>query len=272
MMRKWLGGLEARHVIGAVEDLWMFGRWIAAALGLAGVSLFVLKGGLPSGQPTPTTTILSDPTPIISQSGEAMRSLHSLKLSLGGTMVVGGDSVQITGAGSLTNPNQETMSYQLRIPARVPGLDDTVVGIDEKVEGGHRYTRYQGQAWKDVTNGHTGQIAPGLDPMDNLEFSRAFRAADDLGDLVMDGVYVHHYSLNVDAAKYVALLQADSSTALSAADAAELSTAGIQVEVWIAAKDHYMHQLKIQMVTSSFTFDIIYRYSDFVAGGGTTSV
>ena len=43
VMRKWLGGLEARHVIGAVEDLWMFGRWIAAALGLAGVSLFVLK-------------------------------------------------------------------------------------------------------------------------------------------------------------------------------------------------------------------------------------
>ena len=108
--------------------------------------------------------------------------------------------------------------------------------------------------------------------MDNLEFARAFRAADDLGDLVMDGVYVHHYSLNVDPAKYVALLQADSSTALSAADAADLSTAGIQVEVWIAAKDHYMHQIKIQMVTSSFTFDITYRYSDFVAGGGPTSV
>jgi hypothetical protein len=272
-MPKWLRGLEPRHVIGTVEDLWMFGRWIAAALGLVGVSIFVLKGGLPSsGQPTPDTTLLSDPTPVISQSGEAMRSLQSLKLSLAGTMVVGGDSVQITGAGSLAYPNQETMSYQLRVPAKVPGLDDTVVGMEEKVEHGHRYVRYQGQAWKDVTNGQTGQIAPGLDPMGNLEFARAFRAADDLGDLVMDGVYVHHYSLNVDPAKYVSQLQADSSTALSPPDAADMSTAGIQVEVWIGAKDHYMHQLKIQMVTRTFTFDITYRYSDFVAGGGPTSV
>jgi hypothetical protein len=271
-MRKWFGGLEARHVIGAIEDLWMFGRWIVAALGLAGISVFALKGGLPSAQPSPATTLLSDPTPIISQSGDAMRSLRSLQLSLDGTMVVGGDSVQITGSGSLTNPNQETMSYQLRIPAKVPGLDDTVIGIDEKVEGGHRYARYQGQPWKEVGNGQTGQIAPGLDPMDNLAFSRAFRAADDLGDLVMDGVYVHHYSLNVDPARYVAQLQADPKTALSASDASQLTDAGIQVEVWIGAKDHYMHQLKIQMVTSAFTFDVVYRYSAFVAGGGPASV
>jgi len=271
-MRSWLAGLEPRKLIGAVEDMWMFGRWIAAALGLVGVSLFVVKGGLTSGQPAPATTLLSDPTPLIAQSGEAMRSLRSLKLSLGGTMVVAGSSVQVTGGGSLTYPNQETMSYQLRVPAGIPGLDDTVVGIDEKVEGGHRYARYQGQPWKDVTNGKTGQLAPGLDPMDNLQFARSFRAADDLGDLVMDGVYVHHYSLNVDPAKYVAQLQADPGTSLSAGDAAELSTAGIQVEVWIAASDHYMHQLKISMVAGSFRYDIVYRYSGFVAGGGPTSV
>lgn len=274
VMRKWVDGFEPRKLIGAVEDVWMFGRWIAAALGLVGVSLFLVKGGLSSGQPAPTTTLLSDPTPVIAQSGDAMRSLKSMKLSMAGTMVVGGGSVQITGSGTASYPHEEHLSYQLRVPATVAGLDDTVVAMDERIEQGHVYIRFPqaSPAWKEVTNGQKGSLAPGMDPIDNLAFARAFRAADDLGDLVMDGVYVHHYSLNVDPAKYLAQLKADPNNVLSAAEEAQLSTAGIQVQVWIAAQDHYMHQLQISMIAGSVRWDVTYRYSDFVPGGGPTSV
>jgi hypothetical protein len=265
VMRKW---------IGAVEDVFMFGKWIALAAGLVGGTLFVLNGGLSSHSSTPGTTLLSDPTPVIAQSSEAMRTLKSMKLSMGGTMVVGGDSLQITGSGSLSYPHEENLSYQLKIQSKIAGLPDAVAAVDERIEKGHVYIRYpdKSQDWKDVTSTNKGSLGTGMDPLANLDVSRAFRAADDQGDIVMDGVYVHHFSLNVDGAKYVAQLKADPENVLTADEQAQLSTAGIQVQVWIAAKDHYVHQLQISMVTGSVRWDVTYRYSDFVAGGGPTTV
>jgi hypothetical protein len=32
-----------------------------------------------------------------------------------------------------------------------------------------------------------------------------------------------------------------------------------------------MHQMKIEMTTSQFTWDVTYHFSNFVAGGGATS-
>ena len=58
---------------------------------------------------------------------------------------------------------------------------------------------------------------------------------------------------------------------MTAADEAVLTNAGIQVEVWISASDSYMHQMKIDMTTSQFTWTVTYHFSSFVAGGGTTS-
>jgi hypothetical protein len=265
VMRRW---------IGAVEDLFMFGRWIAAVLGLLGISLFVVKGPLSSSGPSPSTTLLADPTPIIAASGDAMRSLKSMTVTLDGTMVVSGDSVQVTGTGSAASPHEETLSLQLRIPAKVAGMDDTVLAMDERIEKGHVFVRFPDQSatWQDVTGSQTGSLAPGMDPMANLDFAHAFRAADDLGDLVMDGAYVHHYSLNVDPAKYVEQLKAGPENVLSAAEQAQLTTAGIQVQIWIGAKDHYVHQLQIAMVASTLRWDVTYRYANFVTGGGSTSV
>jgi len=52
---------------------------------------------------------------------------------------------------------------------------------------------------------------------------------------------------------------------------AALTNAGIQVEVWISASDRYMHQMKIDMSTTQFTWSVTYHFSSFVAGGDTTS-
>jgi hypothetical protein len=51
-------------------------------------------------------------------------------------------------------------------------------------------------------------------------------------------------------------------------DEAVLNNAGIQVEVWISASDRYMHQMKIDMSTSQFTWTVTYHFSGFVPGGG----
>jgi hypothetical protein len=108
--------------------------------------------------------------------------------------------------------------------------------------------------------------------MSNLGFVNAFRASDDLGDLTMDGIQVHHFSLTVDPAKYVAQLKADPNMGLTGEDEALLENAGIQVEVWISASDLYVHQMKLSMTTSAFTYNVTYRYSQFVKGSGSSSV
>jgi hypothetical protein len=122
-----------------------------------------------------------------------------------------------------------------------------------------------------VTGNSKGQIAPGMDPIANLEFAHAFRASDDLGDITMDNIAVHHFSLTVDPGKYVEQLKADPASGLTPADEAALTNAGIQVEVWISGSDRYMHQMKIDMSTTQFTWSVTYHFSSFVAGGGATS-
>ena len=66
-------------------------------------------------------------------------------------------------------------------------------------------------------------------------------------------------------------LKADPQSGVTPEDEAALTNAGIEVEVWISASDRYMHQMKIDMTTSQFTWNVTYHFSSFVAGGGSTS-
>jgi hypothetical protein len=248
------------------------GRLITVAVAIASVLLIwkggVLNGVLPQSAPPPL-----DPGPVISKSGDAMQSLKSVHLSLNGTLVLNGVAgVKVTGSGDLVYPHKENLSLQLSVPTSY-GQPDALLAINERIENGHEYIQVpsQGPAWKDVTGNSKSQIAPGMDPIANLEFAHAFRASDDLGDITMDSIDVHHFSLTVDPGKYVAQLKADPQSGLSAADEAVLTNAGIEVEVWISASDRYMHQMKIDTTTSQFTWSVTYHFSNFVAGGSSTS-
>jgi len=235
--------------------------------------LLIWKSGainsvLPGQQSTPPPL---DAGPVISKSGDAMQSLKSVHLTLAGNLVLGGlAGVKITGSGDLIYPHKENLSLQMEVPT---ATGYQLVAINERIENGHEYIQIpsQGPAWKDVTGNSKGQIAPGMDPIANLEFAHAFRASDDLGDITMDNIDVHHFSLTVDPGKYLEQLKADPSSGLSPADEAALANAGIQVEVWISASDRYMHQMKIDMSTTQFTWSVTYHFSSFVAGGGTIS-
>jgi hypothetical protein len=226
----------------------------------------LLPGALGGG--TPTATV--DPAANIALAGDAMQKLKSVKMTLTGNMVFEGlAGVIVTGTGDLTYPHQEHLSLQFRIPT---SGGDAVVGENIKIENGHEYVQVAGQStWKDVTGNSKAEIAPGMDPISNLEFVHAFRASDDLGDIQMDNIDVHHFSLTVDPAKYVSQLNQDPNNVLSAADAAELTNAGIEVEVWIASSDHLVHQMKISMDTSDSTWDLTYHFSDFQTGSATNS-
>jgi hypothetical protein len=239
-------------------------------MGVMVLSLFLIwKGGLlnsvlPQQAPPPL-----DPGPIISKSGDAMQGLKSVHLTLNGTLVLNGVSgVNVTGSGDLIYPHKENLSLQLEVPAA--NGQKSIVAINERIENGHEYLQNpaQGPAWKDVSGNQKGQIAPGMDPIANLEFAHAFRASDDLGDITMDQIAMHHFSLTVDPGKYLAQLKADPQSGLTPADEAVLNNAGIQVEVWISASDRYMHQMKIDMSTSQFTWTVTYHFSNFVPGGG----
>ncbi len=237
-------------------------------------SLLIWKGGvlnsvLPQQGAPPT-----DPGPVIAKSGDAMRGLKSVKLSLVGTFVIpqlGG--AQITGTGELTYPHDEKLSLQIRIPAKRAGDPDDVVGLNERIEKGRTLVQIpaQGPAWKDVTGKQSQQFAPGMDPISNLSFVNAFRASDDLGTMTMDGIPVYHFSLNVDPGRYVQQLKADATSGITAEEEASLGTASIQVEVWISTSDLYLHQMKINMSTRDFSWNVTYHYSDFVKGGGPAS-
>ncbi len=246
-------------------------RLITLGVVVASCLLILTSGALSSLGPQPALPPL-DPGPVISKSGDAMQTLKSVHLSLNGTLVLNGIAgVMVTGSGDLAYPHKENLSLQLQVPDA--NGQTVVVAINERIESGHEYLQIptQGPAWKDVTGDSKGQIAPGMDPIANLEFAHAFRASDDLGDITMDNIDVHHFSLTVDPGKYVDQLKSGSQSGLSAADEAILTTAGIQVEVWISASDLYMHQMKIEMTTSQFTWDLTYHFSKFVAGGGATS-
>jgi len=242
-------------------------------IGVVVVSLLLIwKGGvLNSVLPQPAPPPL-DPGPIISKSGDAMQNLKSVHLSLNGTLVLNGVAgVKVTGSGDLIYPHKENLSLQLQIPS--PDGQTAMVAINERIENGHEYLQIpaQGSAWKDVTGNSSGQIAPGMDPIANLEFAHSFRASDDLGDITMDNIDVHHFSLTVDPGKYVEELKQDPSSGITASDEAALTNAGIEVEVWISASDRYIHQMKIDMTTSQFTWDVTYHFSTFVTCGGSTS-
>ncbi|HEX9547679.1 MAG TPA: hypothetical protein VF942_10095, partial [Acidimicrobiales bacterium] len=241
-------------------------------IGVVVVSLLLIwKGGvLNSMLPQPAPPPL-DPGPIISKSGDAMQNLKSVHLSLTGTLVMNGVAgVKVTGSGDLIYPHKENLSLQLQIPS--PDGQTAIVAINERIENGHEYLQIpaQGSAWKDVTGNSSGQIAPGMDPIANLEFAHSFRASDDLGDITMDNIDVHHFSLTVDPGKYVDQLKQDPSSGITASDEAALTNAGIEVEVWISASDRYIHQMKIDMTTSQFTWNVTYHFSSFVTGGGST--
>jgi hypothetical protein len=244
-------------------------------IGVAIVScLLVWKSGainsvLPGQQSAPPPPL--DAGPVISKSGDAMQSLKSVHLTLAGNLVLNGlAGVKVTGSGDLVYPHKENLSLQMEVPS---ASGYVIVAINERIENGHEYLQVpsQGPAWKDVTGNSKGQIAPGMDPIANLEFAHAFRASDDLGDITMDNIDVHHFSLTVDPGKYLEQLKSDPNSGVSAADEAALTNAGIQVEVWVSASDRYMHQMKIDMSTTQFTWSVTYHFSSFVAGGGTTS-
>jgi hypothetical protein len=246
------------------------GRLITLAVAVASI-LLIWKGGvlnslLPQQGPPPL-----DPGPIISKSGDAMQSLKSVHLTLNGNLGNGVAGVKVTGSGDLIYPHKENLSLQLELPSA--SGQPAIVAINERIENGHEYVQIpaQGTAWKDVTGNSKGQVAPGMDPIANLEFAHAFRASDDLGDITMDQIAMHHFSLTVDPGKYLAQLKADPQSGLTPQDEAVLNNAGIQVEVWISASDRYMHQMKIDMSTSQFTWTVTYHFSSFVPGGGGSS-
>jgi hypothetical protein len=247
------------------------GRLITIGVVVASLFLIVKGGVLNSMLPQPAPPPL-DPGPIISKSGDAMQNLKSVHLSLTGTLVLNGVAgVKVTGSGDLIYPHKENLSLQLQIPS--PDGQTAIVAINERIENGHEYLQIpaQGSAWKDVTGNSSGQIAPGMDPIANLEFAHSFRASDDLGDITMDHIDVHHFSLTVDPGKYVDQLKQDPSSGITASDEAALTNAGIEVEVWISASDRYIHQMKIDMTTSEFTWNVTYHFSSFVTGGGSTT-
>lgn len=247
------------------------GRLITIAVAVASCLLIWKSGAINTVLPQQPTTSL-DAGPVITKSGDAMQTLKSVHLSLTGTLVLDGVAgVHYTGSGDLIYPHKEDLSLQLQVPT---ANDQTaLLAINERIENGHEYIQVPSQspAWKDVTGNSKGQIAPGMDPIANLEFARAFRASQDLGDITMDHIDVHHFALAVDPAKYVQQLKADPSSGITPADEALLSNAGIEVEVWISASDSYIHQMKIDVRTTQFTWSVTYHFSDFVKGGGPAS-
>jgi hypothetical protein len=228
----------------------------------------VVNGVIPgSGTPAPT----ADPGSNIALSGDAMTKLKSVHLSINGTLVLAGvPGVKLTGSGDLIYPHKENLSLQLSVPS---GGGYATIGENERIENGHEYIQIPSQspAWKDVTGNSKAQVAPGMDPIANLEFVHAFRASDDQGDIQMDNISVHHFSLAVDSGKYVAQLKTDPSTPLDPAVEAELTGAGIQVEVWISSSDHLLHQMKVSIDAPDFSWNITYHYSDFQTAGTTNS-
>jgi hypothetical protein len=249
------------------------GRLITIAVAVLSC-LLVWKSGVVNSviQGSGATAATADPGLNIALSGDAMQKLKSVHLSMSGDLVVSGiGGVKLTGSGDLIYPHKENLSFQLSVPtANGQYATETV---NERIENGHEYVQYpsQGQAWKDVTGDSKNQIAPGMDPISNLDFVHAFRASDDQGDITMDNIDVHHFSLTVDSGKYVAQLKADPSSGITGADEAELTGAGIQVEVWISASDHYIHQMKVSIDAPDFSWDMTYHYSDYQAGSSTAS-
>src|SRR5438105_6097898 len=113
-----------------------------------------------------------------------------------------------------------------------------------RIENGHEYVQIPSQSpkWNDVTGNSKAQVAPGMDPISNLEFVRAIRASDDLGDITMDNIDVHHFSLSVDTGKYVGQLRADRPNPLDPGVEANLPGWTTQLELWSSPSGHLVHR------------------------------
>ena len=249
-------------------------RVITVIVAVASCLLIWKSGAISSVLPgyigTPSPTV--DPSSNIALSGDAMQKLKSVHIAISGDLVFEGvPGVKITGSGDLIYPHKENLSLQLSVPAA--NGQYATLAVNERIENGHEYVQIpsQGPAWKDVTGNTKGQIAPGMDPISNLEFVHAFRASDDLGDIEMDNIDVHHFSLSVDTGKYVEQLKADPSNPLDPATEAELTGAGIQVEVWIDSSDHLLHQMKVSVDAPDFSWNMTYHYTNFQTGDTTNS-
>jgi hypothetical protein len=227
----------------------------------------VLDSAIHALTPSTTSSAAVDPAVEASKCVEAMGNLKSVHVTIRGTLEFSDmGEVKLTGTGDLTNPHKETLSLQLELPR-------ATYSINERIEGGHEYIQIpsQSQAWKDVTGDIKSQVAPEMDPISNLNLLRAARGSDNLGTITMDSIDVHDISASVDPSKYSDLLKSDPMSGFGAADQTALADENIQVEAWIAASDHYLHQVRIQMNGSHFTWDLTYQYSNFVTGGGTTT-
>ena len=221
----------------------------------------VLGGGsaAPGGQ---------DPSAALMQAHSAMTKLHSVHVTVTGTSAFSDlGEVPLTGNGDLYPPHKANLNFQFLVPGKGP------LPLNERIETGHVYVQNpsQGPSWKDVTGNPTGQLLPELDPLDNLDFLKAARASDDMGNMTMDNLQVQHFSVKVDPSSYVDQLKADALSGIGPADDAALNSAAIQVEVWVSPIDHYIHQMHIEMTARQFSWDVTYRFSNFATGGSTSA-
>lgn len=232
-------------------------------------AVFIWKSGaldsVLGGGGAPTTTG-QDATVALNQTHDAMKQLQSVHVNLTGTAVFTDlGEVALTGSGDLLSAHKESLSLQFQVPGK------GILPLKERMESGHLYIQTEGSAWKDVTGNPSGQLLPELDPLSNIQFLQSARASDEMGQMTMDNISVQHLSLNVDGERYIEQLKADPLSGVSAADETALANAGIHVEVWVSPHDHYIHQMHIEMTASQFSWDVTYRFSNFVTGSGSAS-
>src|SRR2546423_1907263 len=243
------------------------GRLIAIAVAVACCLLIWKSGALNSvlGEST-SAAPKRDPGVSLQAAADAMRKLKSVHFTLNGTLLYSDvGEVKLTGTGDLLYPHKENFSLQLQYPS---GSGSGFLAVNLRIEGGHQYVQVPSQSltWKDVTGNTKNEVAPGMDPINNLEFVHAVRASDDMGDITMDNIEVNHFSLSVDPGRYIDRLKSNPSSGLTPTDEAALANAGIQVEAWISPGDHYIHQMKIDMTAPQFTWSLTFHYSKFETG------
>jgi hypothetical protein len=243
------------------------GRLIAIAVAVASCLLIWKSGALNSvlGEST-SAAPKQDPGVSLQAAADAMQKLKSVHLTLNGTLLYSDvGEVKLTGTGDLVYPHKENFSLQLQYPN---GSGSGFLAVNLRIEGGHQYVQVPSQSltWKDVTGNLKNEVAPGMDPINNLELVHAVRASDNMGDITMDNIEVNHFSLSVDPGRYIDRLKSNPLSGLTPTDEAALANAGIQVEAWISPGDHYIHQMKIDMTAPQFTWTLTFHYSKFETG------
>src|SRR5260370_17290878 len=100
-----------------------------------------------------------------------------------------------------------------------------------------------------------------MDPIANLEFAHAFRASDDLGDITMDQIAMHHFSLTVDPGKYVAQLKADPNSGGTPQDGPVPTNSAIPADDWSSARASLKPHMRIDITTPQSTRPPSYHFS-----------